>query len=131
MKRYGYDMYQYLIFAHKDLTQEYFVSKSGVLDGYAKDLFIRIYKSLFSESDDVKHIYETFYLDEYEDFEHFLMGVYGLSEDNTHSIQTNLSANPDLRLYDYKSLSVGENFDDFICSDDMYELFQKLLMMEV
>ena len=40
MKRYGYDFYQYLIFAHKDLTQEYFVSKSGVLDSYAKELFI-------------------------------------------------------------------------------------------
>ena len=49
MRRYGYDMYQYLIFAHKDLTQEYFVSKSGALDGYAKELFERIYKSLFSE----------------------------------------------------------------------------------
>ena len=34
MRRYGYDFYQYLIFAHKDLTEEYFVSKSGVLDGY-------------------------------------------------------------------------------------------------
>lgn len=131
MIRYGYDFYQYLIFAHKDLNQDYFVSKSGVLDGYAKELFVRIYKSLFSESDDVKHIYETFYLDEYEDFEQFLMGIYGLSEDDAHSIQEKLSANPVLRIYDYKSLSVGENFNDFIYSDEMYELFQKLLMMEV
>lgn len=131
MITYGYDFYQYLIFAHKDLNQDYFVSKSGVLDGYAKELFVRIYKSLFSESDDVKHIYETFYHDEYEDFEQFLMGIYGLSEDDAHSIQEILSANPVLRIYDYKSLSVGENFNDFIHSDEMYELFQKLLMMEV
>ena len=132
MKRYGYDMYQYLIFAHKDLTQEYFVNKSGVLDGYAPNaLFIRIYKSLFAESDDVKHLYETFYLDEYENFEKFLIGLYGLTEDDAHSIQETLDINPVLRLYDYKSLSIGENFDDFICSDDMYERFQKLLMMEV
>ena len=131
MIRYGYDFYQFLIFAHKDLNQDYFVSKSGVLDGYAKELFVRIYKSLFSESDDVKHIYETFYLDEYKDFEQFLMGIYGLSEEDSHSIQETLSANPELRIYDYKSLSVGENFNDFIFSDEMYELFQKLLMMEV
>ena len=124
-------MYQYLIFAHKDLTQEYFVNKSGVLDGYAKELFIRIYKSLFAESDDVKYLYETFYLDEYENFEKFLIGLYGLTEDDAHSIQETLDINPVLRLYDYKSLSIGENFDDFICSDDMYERFQKLLMMEV
>lgn len=131
MKRYEYDMFQYLIFAHKDLTQEYFVSKSGVLDGYAKELFIRIYKSLFAESDDVKHLYETFYLDEYENFEKFLIGLYGLTEDDAHSIQETLNINPVLRLYDYDSLSVGENFDNFIYSNDMYEKFQKLLMMEV
>ena len=131
MRRYGYDFYQYLIFAHKDLTEEYFVSKSGVLDGYAKELFIRIYKSLFAESDDVKHLYEAFYLDEYESFEKFLIGVYGLTEGDARSIQKMLNANPVLRLYDYNSLSVGENFDDFFCSDDMYERFQKLLMMEV
>lgn len=131
MKRYEYDMFQYLIFAHKDLTQEYFVSKSGVLDGYAKELFIRIYKSLFAESDDVKHLYETFYLDEYENFEKFLIGLYGLTDDDAHSIQETLNINPVLRLYDYDSLSVGENFDNFICSNDIYEKFQKLLMMEV
>lgn len=27
--RYGYDMDSYLIFAHKDLTEAYFVEKSG------------------------------------------------------------------------------------------------------
>lgn len=70
-------------------------------------------------------------MEEYEDFEKFLIGVYGLTEDDAHSIQETLSASSVLRLYDYKSLSVGENFDDFICSDDMYERFQKLLMMEV
>lgn len=47
MKRYGYDMYQYLIFAHKDLTEEYFVSKSGVLDGYAKNCSFESTKASF------------------------------------------------------------------------------------
>ena len=51
--RYGHGMYRYLIFAHKDLTEEYFVEKSGAVNGYAKELFQRIYKSLFSESMDV------------------------------------------------------------------------------
>ena len=31
--RYGYDMYRYLIFAHKDLTEDYFVEKSGAIGG--------------------------------------------------------------------------------------------------
>lgn len=131
MKIYCYDMYQYLIFAHKDLTQEYFVCKSGAYGGYAKELFIRIYKSLFSESDDVKYLYENFYLDEYENFEEFLVGMYAISEENAHSIQETLNENSNLRLYDYNSLLVGENFDNFIFSDDIYKLFLKLLMMEV
>ena len=42
-----------------------------------------------------------------------------------------LDTRKELRLYDYDSLSVGENFDDFITSDDVYERFEKLVMMVV
>lgn len=129
--RYAYDMYKYLIFAHKDLTEEYFLQKSGVLDGYAKELFLRIYKSLFSESEDVKHVYETFYIDEYSSYKDFLLGFYGLKRKWVDEIMEKLNSNPSLRLYDYKTFSVGENFDDFITSESLYERFEKLLLMEV
>lgn len=129
--RYAYDMYKYLIFAHKDLTEEYFLQKSGVTGGYAKELFLRIYKSLFSESEDVKHIYESYYLDEYSSYKEFLMGFYGLEEKWTEEIMEKLNSNPTLKLYDYKALAVGENFDDFITSENVYDRFQKILLMEV
>lgn len=129
--RYAYDMYKYLIFANKDLTEEYFLQKSGVLDGYAKELFLRIYKSLFSESEDVKHVYETFYIDEYSSYKDFLLGFYGLKRKWVDEIMEKLNSNPSLRLYDYKTFSVGENFDDFITSESLYERFEKLLLMEV
>ena len=129
--RYGHDMYRYLIFAHKDLTEEYFVEKSGAIDGYAKELFQRIYKSVFSESMDVQYLYNTFYRTEYANMEEFLIGYYQLEPKYAKEIVGILEDRKELRLYDYDSLSVGENFDDFITSDDVYERFEKLVMMAV
>lgn len=124
-------MYRYLIFAHKDLTEEYFVEKSGAIDGYAKELFQRIYKSVFSESMDVQYLYNTFYRTEYANMEEFLIGYYQLEPKYAKEIVEILEDRKELRLYDYDSLSVGENFDDFITSDDVYERFEKLVMMAV
>ena len=124
-------MYRYLIFAHKDLTEEYFVEKSGAIDGYAKELFQRIYKSVFSESMDVQYLYNTFYRTEYANMEEFLIGYYQLEPKYAKVIVEILEDRKELRLYDYDSLSVGENFDDFITSDDVYERFEKLVMMAV
>lgn len=124
-------MYRYLIFAHKDLTEEYFVEKSGAIDGYAKELFQRIYKSVFSESMDVQYLYNTFYRTEYANMEEFLIVYYQLEPKYAKEIVEILEDRKELRLYDYDSLSVGENFDDFITSDDVYERFEKLVMMAV
>lgn len=129
--RYGHDMYRYLIFAHKDLTEEYFVEKSGAIDGYAKELFQRIYKSFFSESMDVQYLYNTFYRTEFANMEVFLIGYYQLEPKYAKEIVEILEDRKELRLYDYDSLSVGENFDDFITSNDVYERFEKLVMMAV
>ena len=129
--RYGYDMYRYLIFAHKDLTEDYFVEKSGAIGGYAKELFQRIYKSIFSESMDVQYMYDTFYLTEYKDLAEFLKGYYQLEPEWANEIVDILNNRKELRLYEYDSLSAGENFDDFITSDEVYKRFEKLVMMSV
>ena len=123
-------MYSYLIFAHKNLTEEYFLQKAGAVDGYAKELFMRIYKSLMAESEDVSHLYESFYKTEYSSFPEFIENYYCLNKKYVDEIMAYLGDNPQLKLYDYKSLSVGENFDDFICSETIYERFQQLLLME-
>ena len=99
--RYGHDMYRYLIFAHKDLTEEYFVEKSGAVNGYAKELFQRIYKSLFSESMDVQYMYDTFYRKEYRSFMDFLMGYFQLEPIYAKEITDTLDTRKELRLYDY------------------------------
>jgi hypothetical protein len=129
--RYGYDMYRYLIFAHKDLTEDYFVERSGVVGGYAKELFQRIYKSIFTESIDVKYLFDTFYRTEYKDLVEFLKGYYQLGPEHANEIVGILNNRKELRLYEYDSLSAGENFDDFITSEEVYERFEKLVMMSV
>ena len=127
--RYAYDMYRYLIFASKNLTEDYFIEKSGAIDGYAKELFLRIYKSVFSESMDVQYLYDTFYKSEYKSFTDFLTGYYQLEPAIVEKIADTLGQRKELRLYDYDSMSAGENFDDFITSEDVYERFEKLVMM--
>ena len=129
--RYAYDMYRYLIFASKNLTEDYFIEKSGAIDGYAKELFLRIYKSVFSESMDVQYMYDTFFLAEYRDLAEFLKGYYQLEPEWANEIVDILNNRKELRLYEYDSLSAGENFDDFITSDEVYKRFEKLLMMSV
>lgn len=124
-------MYRYLIFAHKDLTEDYFVEKSGAIGGYAKELFQRIYKSIFSESMDVQYMYDTFFLAEYRDLAEFLKGYYQLEPEWANEIVDILNNRKELRLYEYDSLSAGENFDDFITSDEVYKRFEKLVMMSV
>ena len=44
-------------------------------------------------------------------------------------IADTLEQRKELRLYDYDSMSAGENFDDFITTEDVYERFEKLVMM--
>ena len=129
--RYAYDMDCYLIFAHKDLTEEFFVEKSGAVGGYAKELFQRIYKSIFTESMDVQYMYDTFYRTEYKGIKDFLMGYYQLEPEQVEEIVGILDNRKELRLYDYDSLSAGENFDYFITSEEVYERFEKLVLMSV
>ena len=129
--RYAYDMYRYLIFAHRDLTEKYFVEKSGAKGGYAKELFERIYKSIFTESMDVQYMYDTFYRTEYACLTDFLTEYYQLEPEYAKEITDKLEQRKELRLYDYDSLSAGENFDEFITAEDMYERFEKLIMMSV
>ena len=129
--RYSYDMYRQLIFAHKDLTEDFFVEKSGAIDGYAKELFQRIYKSIFSESMDVQYLYNTFYRTEYEGMTDFLIGYYQLEPEYAKEIVDLLNNRKELRLFDYDSLAAGEYFDDLITSEKVYEKFEKLIMMSV
>ena len=42
-----------------------------------------------------------------------------------------LNDRKELRLYDYNTMAAGEYFDDFIKSEELYDRFEKLVMMNV
>ena len=80
---------------------------------------------------DVQYMYDTFYRTEYGCLSDFLTGYYQLEPEAAKEITDTLEQRKELRLFDYDSLSAGENFDDFITSEDVYERFEKLIMMSV
>lgn len=127
--RFVYDMYKYLLVVHKDITEDYFLKKSGAVGGYALQFFQRLWNSIFQESDDVHALYENYYWQEYENYYLFLEGYYGLENSTVEDIKDVLTTNPDYKLIDYSSLDYGENFDDLISSEDLHDRFEKILLM--
>lgn len=127
--RFVYDMYKYLLVVHKDITEDYFLKKSGAVSGYALQFFQRLWNSIFQESDDVHALYENYYWQEYENYYLFLEGYYGLENATVEDIKDVLTTNPDYKLIDYSSLDYGENFDDLISSEDLHDRFEKILLM--
>lgn len=53
MKMFTYDFCRYIMVVNRNLTKDYFLDKAGIRGGYAKDMFSRIYDSIFSESEDL------------------------------------------------------------------------------
>lgn len=123
-------MYCYLIYANRNLTEDYFVSCSGALGGFAKELFHRIYISLFAESEDVLEIYNNYYKMEYASFAEFLIGVYKMREEWVTEIVDTLAANVEYKLINYKSLDTDDNVEDFVFSESLYNQFERLILMK-
>jgi len=61
----------------------------------------------------------------------FLRGYYQLDPGDADEIVGVLNDRKELRLYDYNTMAAGEYFDDFITSEDVYDRFEKLIMMNV
>lgn len=47
MKIFTYDYCRYIMVVNRNLTKDYFLDKAGIRGGYAKDMFSRIYDSIF------------------------------------------------------------------------------------
>ncbi len=69
--KYSYDSYKSLIVVNRNISKDYFLSRAGALHGYAKDMFSRIYDSIFSEAECVDDILNKYYYEEYEKWKTF------------------------------------------------------------
>lgn len=114
---YDYESYRYLMKVHKGSKEE-FMMKAGINNGYAYNMFSTLYDSIFSESVDVKEMYEKYYSNEYRDIKHFLTMHYSIPQGLVQKYVDACEAE-NYRLIEFDSLSYGgDGVNGLVLSDD-------------
>ena len=128
--KYSYDSYKSLIVVNRNISKDYFLSRAGALHGYAKDMFSRIYDSIFSEAECVDDILNKYYYEEYEKMEDFLYSKYCINREDVNKIMHLVYSIEDYILYDFEELNYGDSSAvTFAFSTDMYERINNILLM--
>lgn len=131
MKIFTYDCFRYIMVVNRNLTKDYFLDKAGIRGGYAKDMFSRIYDSIFSESEDLVDSYEKYYSQEFDSLELMLEKKYNVPKETVDKFVQDLQENADYTLINFDSLSYGENIDNLFSSGVFDKRFDKLLLMKI
>ena len=131
MKKFTYDNFRYIMVVNRNLTKDYFLDKAGIRGGYAKDMFSRIYDSIFSESEDLVDSYEKYYSQEFDPLGLMLEKKYNVPKENVDMFIQDLRENADYTLIDFDSLSYGENIDNLFSSGVFDKRFDQLLLMKI
>ena len=131
MKKFTYDNFRYIMVVNRNLTKNYFLDKAGIRGGYAKDMFSRIYDSIFSESEDLVDSYEKYYSQEFDSLGLMLEKKYTVPKENVDMFIQDLRENADYTLIDFDSLSYGENIDNLFSSGVFDKRFDQLLLMKI
>lgn len=116
---------------NRNLTKDYFLDKAGIRGGYAKDLFSRIYDSIFSESEDLVDSYEKYYCQEFDSWGLMLEKKYNVPKETVDMFIQDLQENADYTLIGFDSLSYGENIDNLFSSGVFDKRFDQLLLMKI
>lgn len=62
MNIYAYEYCRYIMVVNKNITRDYFLEKAGIHGGYAKDMFCRLYDSIFAESENLLDSYGNIFI---------------------------------------------------------------------
>lgn len=131
MIRYCYDYGRYLMIVNKNITKEYFLTKSGVVGGYAKDMFVRLYDAIFAESDNLVQTYDRYFKQEFESLGELLLKKYSVPKETVEEIVALLNNNSDYTLICFDSITYGENLEVLLSSGVFDARLEKLLLMEL
>ena len=131
MKIFTYDYCRYIMVVNRNLTKDYFLDKAGIRGGYAKDMFSRIYDSIFSESEDLVDSYEKYYCQEFDSWGLMLEKKYNVPKETVDMFIQDLQENADYTLIGFDSLSYGENIDNLFSSGVFDKRFDQLLLMKI
>lgn len=129
--KYYYDMYKCILLVNKNINKEWFLEKAGTKNGYARDMFSRLFDSIFAESMDVIKIYRKYYRQEFDSWEDMLYYKYCIPKDMIKFFHDALKENHNLTIIDFDTLSYGEIVDDFLFSDKLRDRIQKLIIMDI
>lgn len=128
--RYDYEPYHSLLLADKHLTKDAFVNRCGAKGGYTLWIFGEIYDIIYSEAENVNDLYEKYYKLEYKDLYDFLYKKYTMPKERVSEFQEAMERNTDLVIWDVDQFSYGGYDNQFVFSDEYYDRFDKIIMME-
>lgn len=129
--KFNYDFYESLLLINSNLTKDIFLEKAGAQDRYSKDMFSRMFDSIFSELISVEEEYSKYYSFEYKSFEQFLYKKYNLDVEEIEKIMKLKKELPNCILYRKEEFSYGEyGIMQFAFSDTMYERVCDILQLK-
>ena len=121
-----YDTFRYLM-PIRSISREEFILQAGAKSGFASEMFGSIYDAIFVEADDVKELYDKYYDQEYQSFEHFISMHYNIPMEASQRL-SKIIANKDNKLIDFSSVDFGsDEIEQFVFSDEMYDRFYELI----
>lgn len=128
----AYDFYKSLILVNKNITKEIFLAKTGAEDGYALNMFSRLYDSITCELVNLDVEYDKYYSFEYPSLEHFLYRKYNLNEEDISNLMEERKKYPECILYRKDDLAYGGNgqLTTFAFSEAMYDRVMEMIMLK-
>ena len=121
-----YDTFRYLM-PVRSISREDFIIKAGAKGGFAGEMFGSIYDAIFVEADDVWELYNKYYVQEYQSFEHFISMHYNIPMEESQRL-SKIIENKENKLIDFSSVDFGsDEIEQFVFSDDMYVRFYDLI----
>lgn len=126
----SYDFYKSIWLINNSLTKEVFLEIVGAKDGYAKNMFSRIYDSVFSERIDMEREYNKYYSFEYESFEKYLYKKYNLEPDDIERLIEEKKKYPHCNIYRKDDHSYGDyQIPQLVTSEVMRDRINNILKM--
>lgn len=127
--------YQSIFVINRNLTKDIFLQMASIeKDGYAKDMFSRMYDNIFSELIDLEYEYQKYYSKEYDCFERFLYRKMYLDDEDIDKIIEIKKENSDYIVYlkkDDYSYGDGGGLMQFAFSETMHERITNILLLKI
>lgn len=127
----AYEYSKVFLVINRNLDKNQFLRLTGAESGFSKEMFTKIYESIFSELIDAETEFEEYYSFEYKDLETYLFKKYNLNAKDVEDLTSLLKSNSDYKLYRTHVYSYGDyQIPQFITSETMYDKIVQILLLK-